>query len=131
MLRKLMCDTKVKNARKFQPRENSTALFFPVSLCVELAFNQILILTFTTAQSCDGTKLSVGFSFCSHIWNSDKMAIWINDGGDITLCLCPLPHNHQPLCRLMVHSQGTESLQTLLRSEDRCCPAPGLCIRRS
>lgn len=41
------------------------------------------------------------------------------------------PHHHQPLCRLMFHSQGVEYLQTLLRSVDGWCPAPGLCIRRS
>lgn len=60
----------------------------------------------------------------------DKTAIWINDRADIHPLSAP-SHHHQPLCRLMVHSQGTEPLQTLLRSEDGCCPAPGLCIRRS
>ncbi len=59
---------KVKHATKFQP--------------VELAFNQILCLTFITGQSCDGTELSVWLNFCIHIWTENMTAIWINDRAD-------------------------------------------------
>lgn len=47
---------------------------------VELAFNQILYLTFPH-QLCDGTELSVWLHFCIHIWTIQ--ATWINYGADI------------------------------------------------